>query len=164
MRIQTLHKRVLDFLEAELIYKNPHGVEMLLSMDDTVCIACNWLGKEDAEYLYVELFYEANSIAEFVTAFNLHAVKDMEGITPAFLLSLFHRGKAEISCSIDEPELFYELRFRKENNVILATSENQESHQVPELMETARQFLDYTISWFRTTEAVSYGKPVHLPE
>jgi hypothetical protein len=71
-------------------------------------------------------------------------VEDLQHITPAFMLSLYLLGKADIHCTVDTLISHFPMRFRKHTNSMQATDREGIIHEVLVLLETPKQFIDYT--------------------
>jgi AraC-like DNA-binding protein len=134
---------VSDFIDEHEIYNNLHDVEIVTHFDDSVSVVSNWPGELSEGDIYIELFFESNTIAEFIQAFGIQRIDDLKNITQEFLLNLYKEGKAAIWCSIDTLT-YYSLQFRKQNNKIFATDDRHIEHVTTELLETPKQFMDYT--------------------
>ncbi len=138
---------VRDFIDEHEIYNNLHDVEIVTHFDDSVGVVSNWPGELSEGDIYIELYFESNTIEEFIQAFGIQRIDDLKNITQEFLLNLYAAGKAIIWCSIDTLT-YYSLQFRKQNNKILATDDRQIEHVTTELLETPQQFMDYTQQHF----------------
>jgi AraC-like DNA-binding protein len=134
---------VSDFIAENEIYDNLHDVEIVTHFDDSVSVASYWPGEISGEDIYIELFFESNTIAEFIQVFGIQCIDDLKNITQEFLLNLYKEGKAAICCSIDNLT-YYSLQFRKQNNKIFATDDQRIEHVTTVLLETPQQFMDYT--------------------
>ena len=131
-------------MDNQLVYDNPHDVEITTNEYDAVCIASDWPGEHKNEAFSLEIVYESNTLAEFLHVFGIITVDDLKHITPGFMLTLYHQGKAEIYCAIDTLRRYFPLRFRKHNNMMQATDHGGIEHEVFVLLETPQHFLDYT--------------------
>jgi AraC-like DNA-binding protein len=134
---------VNEFIDENEIYDNPNAVEIVTHFDETVTVVSNWPGEKSEGDIYIELFFESNTIAEFIQVFGIRCVDDIKNITQEFMLNLCQEGKAIIWCSIDT-QTYYSLQFRKQNDKILATDDRHIEHETTELLETPQQFMDYT--------------------
>jgi AraC-like DNA-binding protein len=138
---------VTDFLLDHEIYNNPHAVEIVTHVDNTVSVVSNWPGELSDGEMYIELFFESDTIAAFIQVFGIKRIKDLENITQEFLLNLYKAGKGTIWCSIDT-QTYYSLLFSKRNHKIFATDDRQIEHETTALLETPQQFIDYTQQYF----------------
>jgi hypothetical protein len=142
--MDNLNKSVQDFMDNQLVYDNPHNVEITTNEHDAVYIASDWPGERKNEAFTLEIVFESKTLAEFIYVFGILSVNDLTRITPAFMLTLYHQGKADICCSVDTLISHFPLRFRKRNNAIQATDHGGVQHEVLVLLDTPQQFLDYT--------------------
>lgn len=147
--MKNIHKAVSEFIIDQGIYDNPHNVEIVTYHDDYVSVASDWPGEiSEGEDIYLELYFESNTIAEFTRIFGIKSIDDLKHITQEFLLYLYKQGNAVLCCNIDKSSTYYSLKFRKQNNKILATDEDEIEHVTTALLETPQQFMDYTLQHF----------------
>jgi AraC-like DNA-binding protein len=138
---------VTDFIVGEEIYNNPHEVEIVVHNDNSVTVVSNWPGEISEDDIYIELFFESDTIAAFIEAFDIRQIDDLKNITQESLLNYYKTGKAIVWCSIDT-QTYYSLLFSKRNNKIFATDDRQIEHETTALLETPQQFMDYTQQYF----------------
>ena len=155
--MRNINDRVKDFMDDQVVYDNPHNIEMLTHADDSVCVATGWPGHE-IEGFNLEFIFECDTIAQFTQVFGIRHIKDLDRISPAFLMSLYQQGKAQVYCAVDIPWHHYPLLFLKKNGVIIATDDYSEEHEVLVLLETQQQFMDYTQDCYRLSQVVLGGE------
>ena len=131
-------------MDNQLVYDNPHNVEITTNEHDAVCIASDWPGEHKNDAFTLEIVFESKTLAEFLVVFSILTVDDLKHITPVFMLTLYHQGKADVCCSVDTLISHFPLRFRKQNNMMQATGHGGIEHEVQVLLETPQHFLDYT--------------------
>ena len=141
--MENINEAVRNFLDDQVRYYSPQHAEFITFEDNTVFVSTNWPDLKYDENFYVNLFFESKTIEEFVDVFGIKSVNDLNNITSDSLLQLFHMGKADVCCAIDNHETSYELRFRKKNNKMMVTDEKGVVHEIPEILQTAQQFKDY---------------------
>ena len=146
--MKNTYEAVSEFIIDQEIYDNPNKVEIVTYYDETVSVASDWPGAITEGDIYLELFFESSTIDEFTRTFGIVSVDDIDHITQEFLLTLYKQGKAAICCNIDNLNTYYSLQFRKQNNNILATDEEEIEHITTGLLETPQQFMDYTLQHF----------------
>ena len=146
--MKKTQKAVSEFIIDQEIYDNPYNVEIVTYYDDTVSVAADWPGEPGEGEIYVELFFESDTIAEFTRIFGIGTVDDLDHITPEFLLNLYKQGKAVICCTIDNLNTYYTLQFRKQNNHLFATDDEEIEQVTTGSLETPQQFMDYTLQRF----------------
>jgi hypothetical protein len=148
--MKNTYEAVSEFIIDQEIYDNPHKVEIVTYYDDTVTVSAYWPDEICEGDMYLELFFESNTIAEFTRVFGIRCIDDLEHITPDSLHNLYKQGKAVICCTIDNMNTYYSMQFRKQNNNILAKDDEEIERITTELLETPQQFMDYTLQHFLT--------------
>jgi hypothetical protein len=139
----NINDRVKYFMDNLVVYDNPNDVEMLTHPDDAVLVAADWPGHK-TEGFNLEFIFECETIAEFTQVFGIKKVKDLERITPDFLVQLYHQGKAEVWCSFDIVHHYYPLEFFKRSQGMIAIDDDEVEHTLLVPLETPQQFMDYT--------------------
>jgi hypothetical protein len=142
--MENLNRSVQDFMDNQLVYDNPHDVEITTNEHDAVWIASDWPNEQKNEAFTLEIVFESKTLTEFLHIFGILSVEDIKHITPAFMLALYQQGKAEICCAVDTLISHFPLRFRKHNNTMQATDHGGVQHEVLILLETPQQFIHYT--------------------
>ena len=150
--MRNINDRVKDFMEDQVVYDNPQGIEMLTNPDDSICVATCWPG-HDIEGINLEFIFECDTIAQFTQAFGIRYIKDLDRISAAFLISLYQHGEAQVYCAVDTTCHYYPLLFLKKNSVIIATDDYGREHEVLVLLKTQQQFIDYTQDCYRLSQA-----------
>gem|GEM_PF-4374502 len=70
-------------------------------------------------------------------------------MTPARLWALYHKGKAEMYCTIVAKFIFYTLYFRlTKNNQMIVHDDFDCEHRLGMVFTNPHQFLDYTQNHF----------------
>jgi len=149
--MKNINKAVKDFLFNYIgLYHNPYGVEFSSDCDNenAVYMGVDYPGETFNEYVSVELIFESETTSGFVEAFQVQSVSDIKDITPQQMLDLFYKGKTSIFCLVEDNPNASHLMFRKQNNVLLATDEDDSIHEVPVPLETAQQFIAYTRQYY----------------
>ena len=131
-------------MDNQLVYDNPHNVEITTNEHDAVYIASDWPGELKNEAFTLEIVFESKTLAEFIHIFGIQSVDDLKHITPALLHTLYLQGKADICCSVDTITSHFPMRFRIQNNLLQATENGGTKHEVLIILETPQQFIDYT--------------------
>ena len=126
-----------------VVYDNPNKVEVLTHGDDSGLVAADWPGHH-TEGFNLEFIHEFRTIGEFTHLFGIKRVKDLDQITPEFLVELYHQGKAEVWCSFDIVRHYYPLEFFKRSHGMVASDDNEVEHTLLQPLETPQQFMDYT--------------------
>jgi hypothetical protein len=148
--MNTITQAVYDFLDKRLgFYTNPHDVEIILDEDDAISVSCNWPGAQAIDPFFIELEYDSRTIDEFVTVFGITTTNHISTITPALLMELYTKGEVVIFSAINNPPFFYALHFRKQHNTITAKNGNQAASAVTALLETPKDFMNYTLQHFQ---------------
>ena len=142
--MEKLTKSVQDFMDNQLVYDNPHNVEITTNEYDAVCIASDWPDEEKSDTFTLEIVFESKTLAEFLHVFGIQGVDDLQHITPAFMLALYQQGKAVICCAVDTLGCHFPMRYRKHNDTIQVTDRWGVNHEVHILLETPQQFIDFT--------------------
>lgn len=143
-----IEKEVQDFMENQLgIFVNQQGVEITTDLDFSVTLAIDF-EEEETEEISVGLMYLCDTLQEFVTVFNIEALGQIKSIARKELTALYRQGKAYMYCAIDGYESFT-LYFLKQGGKMVAKTEDDEIHEVAELLETPQQLKEYTREHFR---------------
>jgi hypothetical protein len=142
--MKKINNAVSDFIIDRGVYDNPYGVEIAAHLDNSVSVSSYWPGETSKGDMYIELFFESNTLAEFAQVFGIRSVDDLTHITREFLLNLYKQGKAAIRCTIDNLNTYYSLQFRKQNYKIWAMDEQHTEYEASALLETPQQIMDYT--------------------
>lgn len=143
-----IEKEVQDFMENQLgIYVNPQDVEITTGLDFSVILAVDF-EEEETEDISVGVMYLCDTLQEFVTVFNIEALGQIKSIARKELMDLYRVGKAYMYCAIDGYESCT-LYFLKQGGKMVAKTEDDEVHEVVELLETPQQFIEYTREHFR---------------
>src|SRR5882762_6190941 len=98
---------ISEFITDQEIYDNPNNVEIVTYYDDTISVGADWPGETSEGEIYLELFFESDTIEEFIRVFGIRTVDDIDHITPETLLNLYQQGKAAICCTIDNIITYY---------------------------------------------------------
>jgi hypothetical protein len=152
-----IEKEVQDFMENQLgIYVNPQDVEITTGLDFSVILAVDF-EEEETEDISVGLMYLCDTLQEFVTVFNIEALGQIKSIARKEIMDLYRQGKAYMYCAIDGYES-YILYFLKQGGKMVAKTEDDEVHEVAELLETPQQLKEYTREHFRVFKEL---KAVH---
>ena len=154
--MKKINQVVHDFLSDQVAYSNKHTVEFTTFDDESVSVSSGWPGITGAGDLYLELCFESETTTGFVETFRITTVDNLENITPVLMLHLFNQGHVELCCAIDKTNVFYQLRFSKHQGKIRATNEKGALHEADVLLETARQFMDYTEQQYQLTAVPEY--------
>jgi hypothetical protein len=150
--METLLEAVKDFLDNYVVYDNPHEVEIITNADYSVMVATNWPGENNDEGFNLEIFFECATISAFIETFKLRSIRDLRRITPAFMMSLYEQGKADVCCAVDNYPNYYPMRFRKINQTLVAKDDRDMEHEVPVNLETPQEFRDYTMQCYVLVE------------
>jgi hypothetical protein len=143
-----IEKEVQDFMENQLgIYVNPQNVEITTGLDFSVILAVDF-EEEETEDISVGVMYLGDTLKEFVTAFNIEGLGQIKKIARQELMDLYRQGKAYMYCAIDGYES-RTLYFLKQGGKMVAKTEDDEVHEVAELLETPQQLKEYTKEHFR---------------
>lgn len=160
--MNTIEQEVYDFMENHLgIYDNPHDIEIAMD-SNSISLESRWPGQDAKGDMYVGLWFESETIAEFIQIFGITSVACMNTITPFVMLNLYQKGLTEIYCCIDTSLTFYSLYFNKQNDMVLAKNDEGLMNEVTEDLETPEQFMQYTLNHFRTAGMPGYYSPVNL--
>jgi hypothetical protein len=137
-----------DLMDEHLgVYQNPNGIEFCQHPDLSFCLACDWPGESHDSPISVSLAYECDTTLEFVEAFALKQIIDIDRITPLTVLELYKKAKAEVSCMINDSKS-YSLTFKIRGNKLFAiTDPGGDEHQVPELIQDPDRFKEYTLTY-----------------
>jgi hypothetical protein len=148
--MNTITQAVYDFLDKRLgFYINPHHVEIILDEEDAISVSCNWPGAPAIDPFFIELEYDSRTIDEFVKVFGITITNDIGTITPELLMELYRKGEVVIFSAINNPPFFYSLHFRKQHNKITATNANHAASAVTALLETPKDYMNYTLRHFQ---------------
>lgn len=152
-----IEKEVQDFMENQLgIYVNLQDVEITTGLDFSVILAVDF-EEEETEEISVGVMYLCDTLQEFVTVFNIEALGQIKSIARKELMDLYRQGKAYMYCAIDGYES-RTLYFLKQGGKMVAKTEDDEIHEVVELLETPQQLKEYTMKHFRVLKEL---KVVH---
>jgi hypothetical protein len=142
-------KNIYAFLDDHLgIYDNPQGIEFIMNIDDSVFVIHS-LDPPPEPYADFGLFYPSAAFITFVSDFQFTGSRALKTLTPEHLWDMYHKGKAEIYCTLVVKIIFYALYFRltKHNTMIVRDDYDQE-HEIGEVFTSPYQFLEYTQSHF----------------
>jgi hypothetical protein len=143
-----IEKEVQDFMENQMgIYVNLRDVEITTHLDFSVTLAIDF-EEEGDEDMSVGVMYLCDTLQEFVAVFNIEALEQIKKIARSDLLKLYSQGKAYMYCTIDGYESFT-LYFLKQGGKLAAKTEDDEIHEVAELLESPKGLMDYTREHFR---------------
>lgn len=149
-----IESTVRDFMENQMgIYVNLRGVEITTNLDFSVCLAID-LEEEANEDISVGLMYLCNTLHEFVKVFKIESLEQVKSIARKELLELYRQGKAYMYCTIDG-YVSFTLYFHKQGDKLVAKNEDDEAHEVTELLEAPQQFMDYTREHFRVLKELT---------
>jgi hypothetical protein len=152
-----IEKEVQDFMENQMgIYVNLRGVEITTHLDFSVTLAVDF-EEEDDEEVSVGVMYSGDTLHQFVTVFNIEALGQIKSIARKDILELYCLGKAYMYCTIDGYES-YTLYFLKHGGKMVAKTEDDEVHEMTDILESPQQLKEYTREHFRVFKAL---KAVH---
>lgn len=148
--MNTITQAVYDFLDKRLgFYTNPHQVEIILDEEDAISVSCNWPGAPVIEPFFIELEYDPSTIDQFVKVFGITKISHIGAITPAVLMELYRKGEVVIFSAVNTPPFVYTLHFRKQKNILTATTANKAASTVTALLETPKDFMNYTLQHYQ---------------
>ncbi|WP_205509889.1 hypothetical protein [Longitalea arenae] len=146
-------KDIYAFLDDHLgIYDNPHGIEFIMNMDDSVFVI-HGLNPPPEPYADFGLLYPSAAFNTFVKDFKFANSRALATLTPGHLWQMYYEGKAEIYCTLVVKIIFYALYFRLTgHNTMIVRDENDQEHEIGEVFTSPHQFLEYTQSHFLQDE------------
>lgn len=142
-------KSIYEFLDDHLgLYDNQQGVEFCMNIDDSVFVIYGIKDPPLEEYIDFGLLYPSNAFSKFVRDFKFAGTKELKALTPDHLWEMYYNGKAEIYCTLVVKVIFYSLYFRRKGNTMIVRDENDKEYELGEILQTPRQFAEYTQQQF----------------
>lgn len=142
-------KSIYEFLDDHLgLYDNQAGIEFCMNIDETVFVIYGIKDPPLEEYVDFGLLYPSSEFSQFMRDFKFAGTQELIAMKPDKLWEMYHSGKAEVYCTIVVRVIFFCLYFRRQGNKMIVRDEHDLEYELGEVLQTPRQFLEYTQQQF----------------
>ncbi|MFL5747421.1 MAG: hypothetical protein ACJ751_22295 [Niastella sp.] len=142
-------KHIYTLLDDHLgIYDNPQGIEFIMNLDDSVFVVSP-IKPPPEPYVDYGLIYPCQPFNTFIDDFHFSGTRALQTMTQDKMWAMYHKGKAEIYCTLVVRVIMYALYFRlTKNNRMIVRDDYDREHTLEMVFTSPLQFLEYTESHF----------------
>lgn len=146
-------RHIYEFMDDHLgIYDNPQGIEFCMNTDDSIFVIYNF-NPPPEEYVDFGLLYNSTPFSKFLRDFKFAGTKEVKALSPEHLWKMYYAGKVEIFCTLCVNVIFHALYYRiSRRNTMIVRDDYDNRIELPEVLTTPRQFVEFTQQHFLMTE------------